>query len=608
MCGILGSVNIDFSAETLDLIKQRGPDDWGIEKFSLCDSRITLGHRRLSIVDLSPTGHQPMATDCGRYHIIFNGEIYNHQDIRSSLNHKRFRGHSDTETILYALAENGISAVNDFNGIFGFALLDTVLNKLYIARDPFGVKPVYYFHDHGKLMFCSEIKPLLKFHQAKLNMDSLGTLLKLRYVPSPFTLFEGICKISPGHYLEYDIERGIIENHSYIKQLPRCRTNISHAKCLQQYGECFDRAIERQLMSDVDIGILLSGGVDSALVAQRASAISGKKLSAFTVGFSGKNEEDEISDAAQTAKLLNMDHHVVRISDQDFFNQIEQIIQIVEEPLATTSVLPMMALSGLAASEVKVVLTGQGADEPLGGYGRYQSELLQSQWWFKAGSPVLQLLSLLPIKNQTIRRGLNSMLIKDDISRFLKTYEVFSDNQISSMIGCNSQTPELAIKYIFDLLGCGNVPNTVAQMMAIDARMNLADDLLLYTDKITMHHSLECRVPLLDHQLITFIESLPVHERLRFRAGKLIHKKFAENVLPKEIIYRKKKGFMSPTKKWFRKTSLLREILFSDDSVFSEIFNKREIDDILIAHKNGINCERHIFLLLAIKFWMKAFL
>lgn len=607
MCGILGSINLSFQNDLLDLIARRGPDDWGIEKFATAGQHVILGHRRLSIVDLSPAGHQPMSTECGRYHIVFNGEIYNHSDIRDTLRQKSFRGHSDTETILYALAERGIEAVKQFNGIFAFAFLDTVRQQLFLVRDPFGVKPLYFFQQGSQLGFSSEMRPLLKMIRPNIEKDALATLLRLRYVPSPATLFREIKKVIPGHYLRIDLNRPE-ENRceSYAAPVPE-ECSLPFGEQLEQYQTHLAEALKRQMMADVEVGVLLSGGVDSALVAREAVRCAGHPVKAFTVGFTGKHREDEIQDAAETARLLGMQHFIARISDEDFFARIAESIAILEEPLATTSVIPMKTLAELASSEVKVVLTGQGADEPLGGYARYQGELLYEKLpsWFAAGAG--RLLGNCRFRNAQLQRALKSIVIREDIPRFISESEVFSPDEISKLTGIREHVAEEVYRQRYADLQLSIKKRPVERMMALDARMNLADDLLLYTDKITMHYSLECRVPLLDLPLVRFIESLPGSSRLCWRKGKRIHKCFAEQVLPPEIVHRPKKGFQSPTGEWFQKSELLQEILLDDNSAFSCYFDRDEVRRNILLHRKGFNRERQIFLLLAAKYWLDMF-
>ena len=607
MCGIIGAVNFDIDHSILDLIKRRGPDDSGLETFSSHGHHVAFGHRRLSIVDLSPAGHQPMTTEDGRYTIVFNGEIYNHTEIRAQLKQSVFRGHSDTETILYALSELGIDAVKSFNGIFGFCLFDHIAGKLFLARDPFGVKPVYYFITEKQLCFSSEIRPINALIDDNVSLDHLATLLRLRYLPAPFTIYKNIKKLRPGHFIEISLEK---EQISY-RELPYIdvchkQKNLSYAQALEEYDARFSAAIQRQLMADVEIGVMLSGGVDSALVAARAQAFSEKPLKAFTVGFAEQALEDEIADAAETAYLLGMDHHMVRISDDDFFSTLEKCVQIVEEPIATTSLIPMFFLSELAASHVKVVLTGQGADEPLGGYRRYQSELLSIYLPNAIARIAHKCFKVTGVKSQALLRGASSLGEPDDILRFLLAYEVFSVSEIKRLVGTEETGAVKSCSYFYDLLKCDKKLNPAERMMMLDARMNLADDLLLYTDKITMWHSLECRVPVLDIDLIRFIESLPLPYKTKILRNKIIHKKCAENSLPFQIVHRKKKAFQSPTKKWFRNGMMLRERLLDSTGKFSTFFDLKEVESVINQHQSGYNQERNLFLLLAVKAVLEA--
>lgn len=319
MCGILGSINHSFDETLLDLIKHRGPDGSGLIHLEVAASFIALAHRRLAIVDLSPAGHQPMCDSSGRYNIIFNGEIYNHLDLRRFIGDVAFKGHSDTETILHLFAQKGIEAVRDLNGIFAFAFVDKDKGKLYLARDPFGVKPLYYCQDGNRLVFASELKPLQKLVGDVVNPDNIAELLRLRYSPSPDTLFSKIKKVRPGHVLEVDLLDPALPMRDF-PFIPSASAplNISFDTAVDQYGALLEAAVQRQLMSDVEVGILLSGGIDSALVAAFARKNSDYRMKAFTVGFKDQDDSDEIVDAAETAAILNMEHHTTRIGFDDF--------------------------------------------------------------------------------------------------------------------------------------------------------------------------------------------------------------------------------------------------------------------------------------------------
>lgn len=608
MCGILGTVNLEFGKKSLDLIASRGPDDSGIYTQAIGVHDVMLGHRRLSIVDLSSAGHQPMNDHSGQYSLCYNGEVYNHVNLKKNLTDVQFRGHSDTETILNHLIQQGINGVGALNGIFAFAFLDSKKKKLYLVRDPFGIKPLYYRVSDNSLIFCSEIKPILHLGKDELSVDNLSELLTLRYSASPNTLYKGVKKVRPGHLIEIDLSSNKITSreYSYIKYSTD-KIKISFQDAVEEYGRLFSEAINRQLMSDVDLGILLSGGIDSALVAKYATQQSGNRLKAFTVGFGNSGYADETQDAKESAEVIGMDYMDVHIGFDDFLETIKKCVSIVEEPSATTSIVPMYYLSKLAADNVKVVLSGQGADEPLGGYRRYQGELLQKWMPTKLMRMLMPVVKRFGITNETIIRGISSLSCGEDVTRFMNACRVFDDDEITQLIGCHQNSAADKMDYFYNLMDSLDKPDSVERLMSVDMRMNLSDDLLLYTDKITMHHSLECRVPMLDHELISFVESLPVNYKLRFRQSKIIHKEFAKKMLPEKIVNRAKKGFLSPTKEWFKRKDILGELLLDNNSRFSTVFDTRVVETVIDQHLSGFNRERHIFLLLSTYFWLEEY-
>jgi asparagine synthase (glutamine-hydrolysing) len=609
MCGILGTLNLPFNKEVLNLLSHRGPDDSGIINMAVGRHRITLGHRRLSIVDISSAGHQPMQTACGRYSIIYNGEIYNHLELRREIKNVKFRGHSDTETILHLIAQHGIDAIHKFNGIFAFGFVDAVEGKLFLARGPYGVKPLYYCQKGGAFVFSSEIKPINNLVKNTLDPGNLAEVLRLRYLPSPDTLFKDIKKVRPAHIIEVNLCDVDLYYKEYpFLHMPPATIDIAFQEAVNNYTILFDEAIQRQLMSDVDVGILLSGGIDSTTVASYAQKHTSYRMKAFTVGFTENDYADEISEAQQTASILGLDHYYTRVGFEDFLTVIRKCIHIIEEPLATTSIIPMYYLSQLASQHVKVVLSGQGADESLGGYVKYQSEI------YKAGIPcaIAKVMSAFArsfgLRNDLILRGLRSLGEKDDLCRFLNTYTVFDNDEILKLIATRDTRSMDRLRYWYDLLGCKDREKSVERMMSLELRTILPDDYLLYADKITMHHSIECRVPMLDLNLVYFIESLPYHYRIKLLNGKIIHKRFAQKSLPKSIINRKKKGFLSPTNIWFKKSDDLKDILIDSSSKFASFFDLRVVKNVLDEHRNGFNRERHIFLLLNLYYWMDEFI
>jgi asparagine synthase (glutamine-hydrolysing) len=609
MCGILGTLNIPFDQTVLDLMRHRGPDDAGMTRLTLGRHAVALGHQRLSILDLSQAGHQPMWSAGGQQAIVFNGEIYNHLDFRDD-SQVRYRGHSDTETILYHLARNGIGSVQQFNGIFSFGFLDALNRKLLLARDPFGVKPLYYWADSRSLIFSSELRLIRALVDDSIDVGRLSELLRLRYLPAPDTLFKNIRKVRPGHIVEVDLGESNVQlrEYPYVAASPVEMKTITEADAEERYGFLLEQAIQRQLLSDVEVGILLSGGIDSALVARFAQKHASYRVKAFTVGFSERAEADETAEARETAEIIGLEHHDVRIGFPQFLDVLPRIISAVEEPIATTSVVPMFYLSELVSRHVKVVLSGQGADEAMGGYRRYRMELLRQfvppgvASWLRVGARNAGLCS------DALLRGLDAMAEPDDVRRFEVAHGVFTADQIQRLTGHPPTLAHERIAYTFDLLGCIHQPQSAQRMMSTDLRMNLADDLLLYTDKITMRHSIECRVPFLDLELVRFVEALPCGFHVGMFRGKRLHKRFAERVLPTSIVGRKKKGFLSPTGSWFSTRNEIREILLERGSPLSSWIDLKEVERTLNEHASGLNRERHIFLLLSLHFWMNEWL
>lgn len=600
MCGILGSINLPFGDDTLDTINHRGPDSGAIEHISIENNNIYLGHRRLAIVELTEAGYQPMTTADEDFVIIFNGEIYNHLELRKKLTEVSFRGNSDTETILYYLAKYGIGGVKDFNGIFSFSLLDKRAKKLYLVRDHFGVKPLYYFTEQSnQLMFSSEIRPLRQYKNGlTINEENVAELLKLRYNPAPDTIYEGISKVRPGHILECNLKTNAVTIFSYIESVNIVK-NYGFNKAVDRYGVLFEEAVKRQLMSDVEVGALLSGGIDSALVTYFAQKHSKDKIKTYTVGFEENEYANEIDDAQKSADFLKTNHHNVIISASNFKQVFEETCRIVEEPLGTTSILPMFYLNEAVSKDLKVVLTGQGADEPLGGYTRYKGEILADKYpsfMFQLARPIANY-----SKKEKWIRAAQSLSIKEDIKRWESIYALFTDVEIKSLLNLDDKKSYERISYYYKLLNCQDKKG-VEGMMAVDLRMNLADDLLMYTDKISMNFTIETRVPMLDIELIKFLESMPYEYKIADGETKKIHKVFAKEVLPESIINRAKKGFMSPTERWFREDlgDYYYNLLKESDSAYFDLFSKKAVLNIFEQHRSGFNREKQIFTLLSI--------
>ena len=617
MCGIFGTtlaLNDDQITAVKDHLYHRGPDSQGVEKFSVGDRQLTLLHTRLAIQDLSPHGHQPMKSADGRWWVTFNGEIYNHFDLRSQLS-VAFRGTSDTETLIEYIARYGIDAtVERLNGIFGFFAYDSQDNKGYLVRDQFGIKPVYYASEGGGLVFSSEIKPVKEVlgRAPAMDMQALDTFLSLRFTPSESTLLDSVKRLAPGHCLEIDLLSGSTSTRCYIKPTTD-RFEGGLADAVLGYKEHLQKAVKRQLLADVPVGVLLSGGIDSAVIAAMARA-ERDQLDGYTVGFGGQHAECEIEDAKETADVLNMGHHFVTVTPEDLLDSLPRIIRQVEEPLGTTSIMPMWYLTEKAKQDVTVVLTGQGNDEPWGGYRRYQVELLLNRFPFLK-SAIMRPASLASeyFHHEAIRRGLRCLGEARVAERFLQAYALFSDDERARLMPQAESSGAQAVSKIngwLDWLGDQDISDA-ERMMRIDTRMNLSDDLLLYGDKISMAYALEARVPMLDPELVNFIESLPLEYRTSLSKTKIAHRAMAESYLPGRIINRPKKGFQVPFSEWSkgRWREYIEANLMARDLKVYQYLDYTGVRRIWARHLlRKPDMSKQIFALLALSIWCECYL
>jgi len=615
MCGIAGTINLNLTNEILSTISHRGPDSNGLFDERCYNHHVFLGQTRLSIVDLSEAGMQPMTDSSGSFTLIFNGEIYNHAELRKELKEIQFKGHSDTETILYYLAKFGMDAIKNLNGIFAIAFFDRIKEKLYLARDPFGIKPLYYCFKNNTLAFSSEIRVVAKFIDKKeINLDCLYTYMRLRFCPSPLTLIKDVNKLEPGHYITFDCTNEVLNSKTtFYSYIPEKNYNITEGEALEQYDYLIRKAVKKQLMSDVPIAIMLSGGVDSALLTHLAQKESGEKFDSFTVGFGIKTSANELQEAAVSAKWLGTRHHEIIITENIFKQNSGNIINMIEEPIGSQSIVPFLYLSEeIHKKGFKVALSGQGIDECWAGYGRYNFQ----NFFEKYSSPKWNILNLGNkfIKSDKIRRGIDALCEKDREKRFIESYSFFEKKTIQKMMlssilfsdGYDDRLISL-IKQKSKLYNTDQL-DALDFMLTLDSRMALSEDLLLYTDKLSMQNSLEVRVPFLDIELMQFIESLSNKYKSGYLTNKILHKKLSEKYLPKEIIYRKKRGFQIPRKEWYKTESgnaLIKE-LNEENEVFYSLFHKQPILGILKKHQtNQYNYEDQIYSIMNLFYWIK---
>jgi len=621
MCGITGFWKFNspgaFDQDLIDRmvksIAHRGPDGEGI--FSDPEKNLALGHRRLSIIDLA-TGHQPMSDIEKTVWIVFNGEIYNFKEIRSELEGKghHFQTTSDTEVIIEFYKAYGEKAFSRLNGIFAFAIYDIPKRQLILARDHFGVKPLYYFLDGEELIFGSEIKTILQDKRfiRELDLEAFNSFLTFRYNPSPQTLFKGIRKLYPGHYLKLGTG-GQTEMQSYWDYRPETNKKIGIEEAIAQYQDRFSKAVARQMISDVPVGLLLSGGVDSAAIGMLMQMNSSEKIKTFTIGFEGDGDFNELADARRSSAIIGSEHHDVVIDKDEYLDFFWRSFAYTEEPIAQTSIPALYYVSKLAAAHVKVVMAGQGADEPLAGYPRYLGEKLIAGCHSILFKLPLNAISGQFPRNEQLRRVAYAAGFRDELQRFLAIYSIFTPRQKEKLLKPDilAEMTDVNQQLIGRIYGeSESLTGSLNRILFIDTRMSLSDNLLIFGDKMAMANSLEMRVPFLDVELISYIESLPASFKLRGLTHKYIHKKAVGKWLPEEIIYRKKRGFATPMDTWLQ-TGLAdkaRELFNESDSAGSRFFNLGYVNEMLEAHKTGkANFQRNIFSLLSFEMWYRTF-
>ena len=607
MCGIVGSINQPFDKNILELISHRGPDDGELITLNIAENELCLGHTRLSIQDLSLAGHQPMYSDNKKFIIIFNGEVYNHLELRKKLLDVKFNGHSDTETIVNYMAKFGIESVKDFNGIFGFSLLDIENQKLYIARDRFGVKPVYYYNKDEKFVFSSEMKPILKIvEKFELDMEAVNEYFTLRYNPSPKTTVKEIFKLYPGEVLEYNLKEKSLKkilniNESLIPNI-KIDTHKSEAYWVDALSQTLESAIEKQMLSDVEVGSFLSGGIDSALITAIASKYTKSKIKTFCIGFDGSEAFDETKDARRSAEILNTEHHDIIANASQYMKNLEESTFINEEPNGTENTFAQYEISKLASKYTKVVLAGQGADEIFMGYGKYKAEekrdkylpyvKIAKQFGFLFKHP----------KFHKMQRALYALSETNELTRFEKIYTVFTDKEREHLLPANFSNRGTQLNYFHGLIPHKMSP--LDKMSILDTYTSLSDELLMYGDKMTMATSVEMRVPFLDNDVVALAQKIPNYYKIKNGVHKYILKEVAKKYLPNEIIYRAKRGFDMPSLEWFQGdlNSEIMLLLTSKHSLITNYIERDELIKIVLNYKNKKEFDvRKVYLLMSIE-------
>jgi len=620
MCGICGIVNFDPSDPVspgvleamTDRISHRGPDDFGYFR----EGRVGLGHRRLSIIDLSG-GRQPIFNEDESVVVVFNGEIYNYQEITADLIARGhvFRTHSDTETIVHAYEEYGDACVNRFRGMFAFALWDRRRHRLLLVRDRLGIKPVYYYHGRDSLVFGSEIKSLLEVPGVPREIDetSLGLYLAQRYVPGPRTMFKNIFKLQPAHWMV--VEAGRVEVRKYW-DIPY-RTADNSCSDPEQFASLLEESVRLRLIAEVPLGVFLSGGLDSsAILATMSKELSrsrkgGEPIKTFCVGYESPNgaeaDDNEFTYAREVAQAFGADHHEFTLGADDFRDFIPQLVWHLDEPLADPSCIPLYYISRMARQHITVVLSGEGADEVLGGYGIYAKMLaLEKLRRLPGAGPLAGLLTrrIGESRYQDILR-MAALPLEQRYRGVSRGFRPALQARLTGQTGW-TETLDQIYAPLFDAVSHAS---GLDRMLYVDSKVWLPDDLLLKADKITMATGLELRVPFLDHKLVEFAAQLPQRMKLQGSTGKVLLRRIMKNVLPASILRRPKKGFPVPTMSWLRGPlkEFTRETLLAPGAACRNYFDPQVLQQIVDRHEARGDRQQEIWALLVFEHWHRAF-
>ncbi len=625
MCGIAGYVSAAPSSDSeavlkrmTDVIAHRGPDDCGYYH----DQHAHLGHRRLSIVDVA-AGHQPMANETRSHWIVYNGEVFNHAEIRPQLEQAghHYKTRCDTETIIHAYEEFGPASVDLFRGMFAYAIWDCERHQLFAARDRLGIKPFYYYWDGGVFAFASEIKALLMHPtiHAELENQVLPEYLAFGYISEERTLFRGIRKLMPGHHLTLDVSgaRPVLQIRQYWDVPVPSPAQASEKELIAETRRRLEESVRLRLMSDVPLGMFLSGGVDSSAIAAMMKRLTNAPVKTFAVGYA-EQHFSELGYAAQVAESIGTDHHEVKIGIDEFFNELPRLIWHEDEPITWPSSVSLYFVSRLAASEVKVVLTGEGSDEIFGGYERYRWNLINSRAGNLYGvfpsflrEGVNRHLETTPLLKASIRRKIRHTFIGRDAtveSLLLDNfYCAFSREEQNRLLG---SAPQAVYGNYLRYWNSREGSSLLSRMLYADQKTYLVE-LLMKQDQMSMASSIESRVPFLDHTLVEFSTSIPNSLKVWGKTQKYILKAALAGLLPAEIIHRKKMGFPTPVRQWLLdpRAKPLYDALTNRDGFLSSIVEKQVLVNLISRHLQGQeDATDRLWRLLNLQLWGDLFL
>ena len=620
MCGICGQFNFENLAPVrrpdieamADTIAHRGPDDEGF----FFDGPLGFGFRRLSIIDLSG-GHQPMADTEESVWVIFNGEIYNFHELKRELEQHGhvFRTKSDTEVIIHGYKQWGDEVLNRLNGMFGLAIWDVRRRRLVLARDAMGIKLLYYKIEHGSLYFGSEMRPICAAMHDKPVIDptSLNLFLRYRYTPSPYTILKSVRKLAPGTKLVAQNGSCEVSRWYNFRPMPFAPTK-SPGEAREELLELYQGAIRRQLISDVPVGLLLSGGIDSSLLLALMN-LNGKAWSTYTVGYGESFVDDELSDAAETAAALDANHTSVRLTKSVFEETLPKIVASLEEPIATSSIVPMYFVCQRARQDVKVALVGQGPDELFGGYRRHLGVRYGALW---ARLPqgmrtaISSTIAALP-RNETLKRGVYSLAIPDRLRRYQQVLSILPADQVDGLFQeglLPANSGDAILDCWSDLTGLMGSTDELGGLQFLEVRSTLPDELLMYADKLSMAHSLELRVPYIDKEIVEYVERLPANLKVRNGSRKWLHRQVCKSFLPEAVLKRPKRGFaVNVVDSWFRGAmdGRMAQTLQDSSSKIYQFLRPAAVSELYKQHASGRQDNHKIlFSLVVFEEWLRT--
>ncbi len=629
MCGICGIIAFDEVgklhlkkvSDATALLKERGPDADGIMR----EENIAMGHRRLSIIDTSVNANQPFNDDTGRYTIVFNGEIFNYQHLKRKLANKgyTFNTNSDTEVLLYMFIHYGKRCCEFLNGFFAFSIYDRLAKTTFLARDRFGIKPLLYYRDDHQFAWSSSLTSLLAFDIPKeLDNSSLYMYLQLNYLPQPHSFIKSVRSLETGHYATIDAKGKMsISSYYAINSINlKTKSTIDYQSAQTKLIDLLGESVEQRMIADVPVGTFLSGGIDSSIITALAAKNSNNQINTFSIGFKDEPHFDETAYAIAVANKYQTNHHTFKLSNDDLLESFYDYIEQADEPFADSSALAVNILSKETRKHVTVALSGDGADEVFSGYRKHRAEYIAR----KGGLSHRLIGELSPILDyfpQSRNNKLGNFFRKakrfsdgikhTDKERYWNWASILNEAEAKNLL--LKETPANAYSTRKDNLLSSLKTNDFNEVLLSDLKMVLKGDMLKKVDSMSMHNSLEVRVPFLDHRVVEFAFSLPTEYKINDQMMKRILQDAGRHLLPKEVYDRSKKGFEVPLVKWFKKDlhDLIYNDLLSEEFIKSQnIFNYSVVRNLKLSLKssNPGDSPATIFALLIFNKWWKKHL